>query len=189
MLCVIQDRTSRMLIGAGEQHGGLYYYYGSIMATAHQATCRSSLDLWHKRLGHPSTKVLNKLPHLSSNVSTFTESKVCDVCVRAKHSRTKFPISTNKALHSFDLAHCDLWGPYRASSSCGARYFLTILDDYSRAVWVYLLVDKKEVPTTLFNFFSRVKRQFNKSIKIVRSDNGTEFKPLQTFFLSEGIIF
>lgn len=85
MLCVIQDRTSRMLIGAGEQHGGLYYYYGSIMATAHQATCRSSLDLWHKRLGHPSTKVLNKLPHLSSNVSTFTESKVCDVCVRAKN--------------------------------------------------------------------------------------------------------
>nr|GEZ09862.1 putative Gag-polypeptide of LTR copia-type [Tanacetum cinerariifolium] len=33
-----------------------------------------------------------------------------------------------------DLVHLDLWGPYKVTSSEGFRYFLTILDDYTRAV-------------------------------------------------------
>lgn len=29
--------------------------------------------------------------------------------------------------------------------SCGAYYFLTIVDNFSRAVWVYLLLEKREM--------------------------------------------
>jgi len=48
-----------------------------------------------------------------------------------------------KASDAFKLIHCDLWGPYKNVSSCGASYFLTIVDDYSRTMWIYLLIDKK----------------------------------------------
>ena len=51
------------------------------------------------------------------------------------------------------LVHCDLWGPYRTFSSCGVSYFMTVVDDYSHAVWVFLLVDKKEVSGFLNDFF------------------------------------
>lgn len=100
-------------------------------------------------------------------------NKSCDICLRAKQSRDKFCVSEHKANDIFELVHCDLWGPYRNPSSCGAFYFMTIVDDYSRHVWIYLLADKKEVPRMLANFFALVKNQFDKHVKMFRSDNGT----------------
>lgn len=38
----------------------------------------------------------------------------------------------------------------------GARNFLTLVDDYSRGVWVYLLKDKTEASTNLKNFLSMI---------------------------------
>ena len=65
------------------------------------------------------------------------------------------------------MIHCDLWGPYRTPSLCGAHFFLTIIDDQFRGVWVYLLKDKIEVGHTLRNFFALICRQFNRVVKIV----------------------
>ncbi|CAH9080033.1 unnamed protein product [Cuscuta epithymum] len=113
----------------------------------------------------------------------------CDICLRAKQTRDPFPISLNKTQDIFEMVHCDLWGPYKTPSSCGARHFLTIVDDYSRAVWVYLLIDKKEVFKMFFSFVAMVERQFSKKILRVRSDNGTEFNCLKDFFRGSGIIF
>lgn len=89
----------------------------------------------------------------------------------------------------FDLIHCDLWGPYRTLSSCGASYFFTIVDVYSRGVWIFLLLDKAVVPAVLKRFFAMVKRQFNREVKTVRSDNGTELAPLKDYFSENGIVF
>ena len=66
------------------------------------------------------------------------------VLIRAKHTRKKFPLTEHKASSAFELVHCDLWGSYRTLSTCGAFYLLTIVDDYSGDVWVYLLADKWE---------------------------------------------
>ena len=44
------------------------------------------------------------------------------------------PKALNKASVLFELIHVDLWGPYRDLSSCGDVYFLTIVDNFSRAV-------------------------------------------------------
>ena len=65
--------------------------------------------------------------------------------------------SDNKAKECFDLIHCDLWGAYRVPVSCGGIYFLTIVDDCSRAVWIYLLNKKDEVACVLKNFIVMVR--------------------------------
>lgn len=44
-----------------------------------------------------------------------------------------------------DYIHSDLWGPARVSTHGGSRYFLTLIDDFSRKLWVYLLRTKYEV--------------------------------------------
>ena len=94
-------------------------------------------------------------------------NKYCDVYQRAKQSRDTFPVNEYNASAIFELIHCDLWGPYGIISSCGASYFFTIVDYFSRAAWIYLLVNKKEVPTILKVFFSMVERQFDKQVKIL----------------------
>lgn len=146
----------------------------------------SSLELWHRRMGHPSERVVKLLPHVSNNKSSLHNG--CEVCFRAKHHRDKFPLSENRSSRIFEKIHCDLWGPYRHVSSCGARYFLTIVDDYSRAVWIYLLIDKTEVFRTFMTFVAMVDRQFSQTINIVQTDNGTEFKCLFDYFLATGIL-
>ena len=70
----------------------------------------SSLELWHRRMGHPSEKVVKLLPHGSSNKDSL--DKGCEVCMRAKHPRDKFPLSDSRASRIFEKIHCDLWGPY-----------------------------------------------------------------------------
>lgn len=87
------------------------------------------------------------------------------------------------------MIHCDLWGPYTTPSSCGAIYFLTVVDDYSRAVWVYLLHNKIEVFKYFSSFFAMVTCQFETIVKVVRSDNGTDFNCMFDFFEKSGILF
>lgn len=88
----------------------------------------------------------------------------------------------------FELIHCDLWGPYRTTSICGSKYFLTILDDFTRAVWVYLLSSKQNAPKHLKEFVALVERQFPTQVKTLRSDNGSEFICLREFFSEKCII-
>ncbi|KAH9656136.1 retrovirus-related pol polyprotein from transposon RE1 [Citrus sinensis] len=185
--CVIQDRTSRMLIGAGEQRGGLYYFREIESTRALQTVAKGTVDLWHQRLGHPSEKVIKLLPMVDTTKNK-AYPKNCDVVLRAKQCRNEFISSNNKASAVLEMIHCDLWGPYRTPTFCGAYYFLTIVDDFSRGLWVYLVNNKSDVGRIIRNFLVMVERQFNAFVKIVRSDNGTEFTCLDGFFATRGII-
>ncbi|GAU34891.1 hypothetical protein TSUD_144220 [Trifolium subterraneum] len=185
---VLYDRTSRMLIGLGKRTDGLYYFRGIRHAKVLKVDAGISLDLWHKRMGHPSLRITELVSNISSKNNNYG-NKACDVCQRVEQTRDSFPLSNHKVFNAFDLVHCDLWGPYKTPSSCGAYYFLTIVDDYSRAVWIFLLLDKKEAPRALLNFIALIKRQYEKEVKIIRSDNGTEFTCLRSQFSELGIMF
>ncbi|XP_010419216.1 PREDICTED: uncharacterized protein LOC104704906 [Camelina sativa] len=67
------------------------------------------------------------------------------------------------------------------------KYFLTIVDDHSRATWVYLLRNKSEAITVLPGFVSMVETQFDTKIKAVRSDNAPEFN-FTKFYREKGIV-
>lgn len=58
--------------------------------------------------------------------------KECVVCPYAKMTRLSCPSSTNKSVACFDLLHLDLWGHQNTTTIDGTRYFLTVVDDYSR---------------------------------------------------------
>ncbi|GJP37799.1 hypothetical protein CLOM_g22207 [Closterium sp. NIES-68] len=54
-------------------------------------------------------------------------------------------LTTGPAKTRLALVHMDVVGPTRAPSLSGSRYVLTIVDDHTRAVWVYPLKSKGEV--------------------------------------------
>ncbi|KAL2941869.1 Retrovirus-related Pol polyprotein from transposon TNT 1-94 [Bienertia sinuspersici] len=179
-VCVIQDRNTRTLIGVGEQWDGLYYFHGVLRIQALTINGVVSPELWHKRLGHPSNKALQSLPFVSA--SSVILNKACDVCHQVKQTRDKFYESDSRSTRCFKMIHCDLWGPYHTPSSCDARYFFTLVDDFPRTVWVILLLDKKKVNKMFHYFFAMIDRQFGAKVKVVRSDNGNEFNCMKEYF-------
>nr|GEU99413.1 ribonuclease H-like domain-containing protein [Tanacetum cinerariifolium] len=81
----------------------------------------------------------------------------CEVCQRVKQTREPFSLSDHVSSSLRELVHLDLWGPYRVASSKGFRYFLTIVDDYTRAVWdsdkVKDVIEKVIQDVNHINFF------------------------------------
>lgn len=58
----------------------------------------------------------------------------------------------------------------------GFKYFLTIVDDHTCFTWVVLLKNKSEVKAKVSDFLVTVENQFSSRIKVIRTDNGTEFQ-------------
>jgi len=145
---------------------------------------------WHQRLGHPSHGSLASLSKMCDFQLTKEALDCCDVCYREEQTRTSFTLSNTRASKPFGLIHCDLWGKYHTPSLSGCHYFLCIVDDFSRATWVYLLQDKIEAYERTVQFCCMVKTQFWTHVQKVRSDNGTEFTngKLQEYFLKWGIL-
>ena len=50
------------------------------------------------------------------------------------------------------------------------------MDDFTRYIWVFFLVDKSDVFAIFKTFIKRIHNEFETTIKKVRSDNGSEFK-------------
>nr|GEV97692.1 copia LTR rider [Tanacetum cinerariifolium] len=59
--------------------------------------------------------------------------------------------------------------------SLGKRYFLSIFDDYSRRVWVYMLGFKYEAFGKFKEWKQLVENQTGRTVKKLRTDNGLEF--------------
>ena len=143
--------------------------------------------VWHLRLGHLSNAKLalmkiNKVP-----LHGFVNNFHCDICPLAKQKRLPFNISVHISENCFDLVHCDLWGPFSIATIDNCKYFLTIVDDCSRTTWVYLLKHKSQTQTVLEQFYNLVETLFGRRIKVVRTDNGTEFF-MKDFFAQKGIL-
>ncbi|CAI7839476.1 unnamed protein product [Closterium sp. NIES-53] len=83
---------------------------------------------------------------------------------------------TGPAKARLALVHMDVVCPTRAPSLSGSRYFLTIVDDHTRAVWVYPLKTKGEVAAAVLKeWMPRAQRESRHKVKVIRTDNGGEF--------------
>ncbi|XP_074291999.1 uncharacterized protein LOC141618831 [Silene latifolia] len=135
---LIQDRSSKTVIGAGEEYEGLYFLEGlrNLAAQINTVSTPDTVELWHRRLDHPASSISRFLPFISNkHLTSNFHSKHCDICLRSKQTQEPFSLSLSIASDIFDLIHCDLWRPYSENASCGSRFFLTIVDDFSRSTW------------------------------------------------------
>ncbi|KAJ7961715.1 Retrovirus-related Pol polyprotein from transposon TNT 1-94 [Quillaja saponaria] len=183
------DHMTGRTIGYGKEQDGLYLleYGPSILAntvdtvassqslqSSASITSQQQLVQWHRRLGHPSFLVLgNMFPDLLKHCTM--NNLLCDACEFAEHKRASYPLLNNKSTTLFALIHSDVWGPSRVVSLSGYKWFVTFIDCFSRTTWVYLLRAKNEVFTCFQMFHKLVCTQFDCKVKILRSDNGTEY--------------
>ncbi|CAM8880303.1 unnamed protein product [Rhodiola kirilowii] len=136
------DSTTRTIQGIGELTEGLYQLKPALnRACFSLKTNKNVVQLWHHRLGNvPIAKMLHKLSaNIPSLKCTGDIDVYCDICPKARQTRLPFNDSNTVSSSLFDLVHCDIWGPFGTPTMTGAGYFLTIVDDFSRCTWVYLM--------------------------------------------------
>ncbi|CAI7842482.1 unnamed protein product, partial [Closterium sp. NIES-53] len=159
--------------------------------------------LWHHRLGHPS------LPRLRGMASRVLVSSLprslpllplgpAPTCVpfvegrqRAAPHSSEFP-PTEAPLQTL---HMDVWGPARVRGQGHERYFLLVVDDYSRYTTVFPFRSKGQVTEVLIDWIRaarlRLRESFRSDFPVLRlhSDRGGEFSSalLGAFCRAQGI--
>ncbi|GKC64901.1 putative ribonuclease H-like domain-containing protein [Tanacetum coccineum] len=138
-------------------------------------------NIWHRRLGHINFKTMNKL--VKGNLVKGLPSKIfendhsCVACQKGKQHKasykTKLVNSISKPLH---MLHMDLFGPTNVKSLMKKSYCLVVTDDFSRFSWVFFLATKDETSGILKTFITGIENQLDYKVKVIRCDNGTEFK-------------
>ncbi|GJT66940.1 retrovirus-related pol polyprotein from transposon TNT 1-94 [Tanacetum coccineum] len=136
--------------------------------------------LWHRRLNHLNFGTINDLarkdlvrglPRLK-----FEKDHLCSACQLGKSKKhTHKPKTENTNLEVLNTLHMDLCGPMRVQTINGKKYILVIVDDYSRFTWVKFLRSKDETPAVVIKFLRQIQVGLNKTVRFIRTDNGTEF--------------
>ncbi|GJR42491.1 putative ribonuclease H-like domain-containing protein [Tanacetum coccineum] len=137
--------------------------------------------LWHRRLGHLNFKTMNKL--VKGNLvrglpsKLFENDQTCVACQKGKQHRASCKSKTENSISlPLHLLHMDLFGPTFVKSLMKKMYCLVVTDDYSRFTWVFFLATKDETSGILKSFITGIENLVDHKVKVIRCDNGTEFK-------------
>lgn len=188
----VKDMRTGKLLAKGEPKNGLYEWppvfskSKSNLIVSH--TVCTSQSLWHRRLGHPSAPVIRfLLKSLNKSSMSVNDSFHCESCKCNKMHKVPFSESSVTSSAPLELLYSDVWGPAPVCSMEGFKYYLIIVDHFTKYVWLFPLKKKSEV-SPIFSVFKRtVEKYFKRSIISVYSDNGGEFVSLKPFFQEHGI--
>ena len=149
--------------------------------------------LWHSRFGHMSFHTLKEMlirQLVEGLPSIKVPPKLCRNCVAGKHHRTPFPkASSYRSEDPLQLVHADICGPISPPILGGSRYFLLIIDDYSRLNWVAMLQHKSDACEAFKKFKALAETEKGVKLKALRTDRGGEFTSTEfsNFCISNGI--
>ncbi|CAI7828799.1 unnamed protein product [Closterium sp. NIES-54] len=160
--------------------------------------------LWHHRLGHPS---LPRLSGMHYRLLVFglprylpplppSPAPPCLPCVEGRQRAAPHSSSFPPMTAPLQTLHIDVWSPARVSGQSRERYFLLVVDDYTRYTTVFPLRSKGEVADVLIPWIRTVRLQlrewFSQDLPVLRlhSDRGGEFSSslLREFCRGEGIL-
>lgn len=134
---------------------------------------------WHARYGHLNFRALRDLSRknmVEGMPIVDRVEQVCDGCNIGKQHRTPFPKSSSYgAEKGLELIHADLCGQIRPETPGGKSYFLLVVDDFSRYMWVKFLRTKDEALTYLQKIKARPELELGSKVKALRTDRGGEF--------------
>jgi len=74
----------------------------------------------------------------------FQDYPFYESCFEGKMTKRPCSAKRYRAKDLLELVHTDVWGPMSVPARGGYEYFITIIDDYSRYGYVYLMCRKSE---------------------------------------------
>ncbi|WCJ34767.1 Retrovirus-related Pol polyprotein from transposon TNT 1-94 [Euphorbia peplus] len=136
--------------------------------------------LWHTRFGHvnfPAIQLMQKNQMVHGLPNLIQPKEICSGCLLSKQARKPFPSQSNfTAKIALELIHGDLCGPISPVTPAGNKYFMLLVDDYTRMMWVYMIKTKDEALSVFKRFKAMVEKDGTKQgIQVFRTDRGGEF--------------
>lgn len=191
-LCLVKKANKQYLLDARALNGSDKKTYHSMLAREGRVLDVSAMltsleetdlcELWHRRMGHPSRKALSRL--VKEQMATGVKIPIaqlnhalqcrCETCILGKMTHLSFPLSTSKTNRPLELIHVDLCGPL-VETNRGEKYFMAIMDDFSKYAMVYVMSEKSEAKGILTDTLKEWSTQCEVSVKVLRSDGGKEF--------------
>ncbi|CAI7925714.1 unnamed protein product, partial [Closterium sp. NIES-54] len=134
----------------------------------------------HRRLGHVAMPLLKQLEKDGAvkglKLNGQPPDDNCEICLLSKFTRFPFHSVNGRSKKPLELVHMDLVGPLPVQGHKGERYFLTIVDDWSRLMWAYPLKQKDHAASTIKeDWLPFVEKQAECVVKRIRTDRGGEF--------------
>ncbi|CAI5957634.1 unnamed protein product [Closterium sp. NIES-65] len=113
----------------------------------------------------------------------------CRPCVEGRLRATPHSSSLRPATEPFETLHLDVWGPAPRLGPERERYFLVVVDDFSRYTTVFPLAKKSEVTSTLIRWLLTTEDTRGRRVSCLHSDRGGEFRSgiLAGFCREQGI--
>ncbi|CAI7913013.1 unnamed protein product [Closterium sp. NIES-54] len=159
---------------------------------------------WHHRLGHPflprlggmhSRLLVSGLPRSLPPLPPLLAPPSLP-CVEGRQRAAPHSSSFPSTTAPLQTLHTDVWGPARVSGQDRERYFLLVVEDYTRYTTVFPLRSKGEVSDVLIPWIRTVRlqlrEQFGQDLPVMclYSDRGGEFSSdlLRDFCRGEGIL-
>eukprot|EP00253_Pinus_taeda_P007197 PITA_07197 len=140
--CSIIDRENSLTVAVGLEDHGLYRIldtsdFREVALAVHVSPIST---LWHHRYGHLNMQYLSQLSRdgLVSGLPNIQTQQlgVCGACQSSKQHQSSF--TNGESWHTskvLQLIHVDICGPMNTSSITACKYFLLIVDDFSRKMW------------------------------------------------------
>jgi hypothetical protein len=176
----IRDPGDRML--ARVRRTGSRLYTGVLTIDAPACLLAQGEDVswrWHARMGHLHFRALRAMAskQMARGMPAIDHvDQYCDGCSLGKQHRAPFPQASGyRAEHGLDLVHTDLCGPITPASPGGKQYFLLVVDDHNRYMWLELLKTKDEAFQRFKKIQAMAEAEKNCKLRAFRSDRGGEF--------------
>jgi transposase InsO family protein len=193
-------QAPRRLLMSGRASGSLYELVGDALTLSMVASAANNPStsisapsnliatrfpqtlgaLWHRRLGHlnytsQAKMAANRGATELPTSGVFSHPAPCWSCTSGKLPRKPFPVSANRTCRPMEQVHTDIAGPMQVTSAGGARYFVTVLDDYTQYTAVKPIAKKSEAADFIKHIIKHWEGVTGHSTLAVRSDRGKEY--------------
>ena len=187
----VKDLSTGVPLLQSKTKNELYEWHVSLSQVTAMVTAsnpKTSLLSWHSRLGHPSLSVLNTIiSQLSLPLSSTKQKHLsCSECLINKSHRLPFTHSTITSHRPLEYIFTDVWSS-PITSIDNYKYYIVLVDHYSRYTWLYPLKKKSQVKEVFIAYKALVENKFQTKIGTLFSDNGGEYIALRDFLAQHEI--
>ncbi|KAK2987383.1 hypothetical protein RJ640_019256 [Escallonia rubra] len=132
-------------------------------------------DPSHARLGHIGQDRMTRLAREGLlGPLARVNLQICEACLAGKACMKPFGKAV-RVTQPLELVHSDICGPMSVKARHGASYFLTLIDDYMRYGYAYLISHCYEALDSFRRFVAEIENQKEKSLKTLCTDRGREY--------------
>ena len=126
----------------------------------------------NKRMGHMhfdnlvkvnKREAVREMPQITKPTNTL-----CKHCQQGKKTKNRFKSKEYSTTRPLEIVHTDIVGPTTTKGLKGDKYFMLLVDDYTRMVVVFFLGKKSKASEKLKIYKEIVENEIDSKIKCLR---------------------